>query len=186
MTGNLKIQYPFIGISSITMIAVGVGIAPMIQALHKLLGEVNDNTNIVLLYGVRNVRDILLRELIESWAKQFYHRFKIVYGVGSRWTNIHFGAKSSQYIPPPAPEGFDALCCHCRDFVEGCVTAEQGWINEDKIRRYGFPPSLDTKVFVCGLPGVYNKLCGARTTKMILEGSALYNLGYTEDMVVKF
>jgi ferredoxin-NADP reductase len=44
------------------MIAVGVGIAPMIQALNDLLDEENnDTTKIVLLYGVRNVKDILLR-----------------------------------------------------------------------------------------------------------------------------
>lgn len=32
----MKIQYPFLGVKTITMIAVGVGIAPMIQALHEL------------------------------------------------------------------------------------------------------------------------------------------------------
>lgn len=28
---NVKIQYPFVGVNRITMVAVGVGIAPMIQ-----------------------------------------------------------------------------------------------------------------------------------------------------------
>ena len=32
---NIKIQYPFTGVKTITMLAVGAGIAPMIQALHK-------------------------------------------------------------------------------------------------------------------------------------------------------
>lgn len=66
------------------------------------------------------------------------------------------------------------------------ITCELGWINEDKIQRYGFPPSIDTRVFVCGLPGVYLKLCGPRTTRVISPDTALYNLGYTDEMVVKF
>ena len=81
----MKIQYPFTAVESITMIAVGVGIAPMIQALHSLLETLGDNTQITLLYGVRTVADILLREQLEEWAVAYSDRFRIVYGVGSRW-----------------------------------------------------------------------------------------------------
>lgn len=60
--------------------------------------------------------------------------------------NAHFGAKTEdQYIAPPPPVGFETL-------VVG--NAERGWIDEDKIRRYAFPPQSNTRVFVCGLPGV--------------------------------
>ena len=38
-------------------------------------------------------------------------------------------------------------------------TAEVGWIDEDKIKKHGYPPSNDTKILVCGLPGVYGKFC---------------------------
>jgi cytochrome-b5 reductase len=58
-------------------------------------------------------------------------------------------------------------------------------VNEDKIRRLAFPPSEDTVVVVCGLPGVYEQLCGPRTTAEISARSALANLGYTENMVIK-
>jgi hypothetical protein len=34
---NVKKQYPFTGVRTITMLAVGVGIAPMLQALHAVL-----------------------------------------------------------------------------------------------------------------------------------------------------
>ena len=47
-------------------------------------------------------------------------------------------------------------------------------------------PTDDHKVFVCGLPGVYAKLCGGRQTKEVTAGSALHNLGYSERHVVKF
>jgi cytochrome-b5 reductase len=161
------------------MIAVGVGVAPMIQALHSLLRSDNgDSTKIILLYGVRKVEDILLRDLLEVWAIKHADRFRIVYGVGSRWTNATFGVKTTdEYIAPPIPRGFESL-------VVG--SAELGWIDEDKIRRYGFPPNNDTRVFVCGLPGVYDHLCGPRTTPVVSAGSALHNIGYSDEMVVKF
>jgi cytochrome-b5 reductase len=61
----------------------------------------------------------------------------------------------------------------------------QGWVNEDKIKRHAFPPGDDTIITVCGLPGVYDKLCGPRRDAHLSEGSALHSLGYTESMVVK-
>ena len=61
----------------------------------------------------------------------------------------------------------------------------QGWVNEDKIKRHGFPPGDDTFVAVCGLPGVYDKLCGPRESEALTQGSALHSLGYTSAMVVK-
>ena len=65
-------------------------------------------------------------------------------------------------------------------------SAEVGWIDEHKISKYGFPPSIDTRVLVCGLPGVYEKLCGPRTNTTVPAGSVLHKLGYTDDMVIKF
>ena len=59
-------------------------------------------------------------------------------------------------------------------------------MNEDKVRRHAFSPSPSTRVFVCGLPGVYDKLCGPRTKSAIPMHSILGRLNYTEDMVVKY
>lgn len=161
------------------MIAVGAGIAPMIQALHELLNSTNDTTKIVLLYGTRTVNDILLRELLEDWEDRHSDRFKVVYCVGSRWAGVHFGAKTeNEYIPPEIPDGFDELA--------KSRSTELGWVNKDKILKFGFPPCEDTKVFVCGLPGVYLKLCGPRTEDDLPLDSALHQLGYSKDMVVKF
>jgi hypothetical protein len=66
------------------------------------------------------------------------------------------------------------------------VSCELGWVNEEKILSHGFPPAPDTKVFVCGLPGVYLKLCGPRSSLEIPPGTALRALGYSQEMVVKF
>jgi hypothetical protein len=40
-------------------------------------------------------------------------------------------------------------------------------------------------VIVCGLPGVYEKICGGRDSKALGVDSYLYKLGYHQDMVVK-
>lgn len=64
-------------------------------------------------------------------------------------------------------------------------TAETGWVDKAKIEKYCFPPAEDTLLFVCGLPPMYDALCGPRTEKAIKEGSVLHQLGYTADMVAK-
>ena len=64
-------------------------------------------------------------------------------------------------------------------------TAESGWIDKAKIAKYAFAPAHDTLLFVCGLPPMYEALCGPRTEKGLKPGSVLHELGYTEDMVAK-
>jgi cytochrome-b5 reductase len=85
-------------------------------------------------------------------------------------------AKTRDYQPPPAPRDFDTLL----------PPRELGWVNEDKIRKYAFPPSPTSRVFICGLPGIYDKLCGPRTEMAVATDSVLYQLGYCDKMVVKF
>ena len=62
----------------------------------------------------RTVEDILLREVLEAWQRDYRDMFKVVFCVGSRWTNVHMGALTkctakAEYIPPPLPTGFDSL-----------------------------------------------------------------------------
>ena len=49
------------------------------------------------------------------------------------------------------------------------------------VQKYCFPPAEDTLLFVCGLPPMYNALCGPRTEKELKEGTVLHSLGYTTD-----
>ncbi len=58
-------------------------------------------------------------------------------------------------------------------------------MNEEKIRKYGFPPSDSTRLLVCGLPGVYEQLCGNRDTEEITPCSVLDRIGYKKNMVIK-
>jgi len=73
---NVKIQYPFKR-TSITMLVGGTGITPMIQALHPLLGNENDTTQVTLFYGSRTQADILGKGLLDEWEKS--DRLKVVH-----------------------------------------------------------------------------------------------------------
>ena len=211
---NVKVPYPFREIKTITMLAVGAGIAPMIQALYKLLETEGEKTEVVLLYGNRSVKDVLLRDQLSTWSEKFI-RFRFIPVIGSRWfTNVRMNLEE-----PKLPEGFEelahprcvelakqlqmktALCtsqaereelqaAHLAEYSHEFATlkpaAELGWINWHTIKKYAFPPSQETRVFVCGLPDVYVNLCGPRNEKEIAPDSALAKLGYTSEMVVKF
>ena len=211
---NIKLQYPFVGVKTITMIAVGAGIAPMIQALHKLLTTPGDDTRITLLYGNRTVSDILLRQMLEDWAKE-HPRFRFVPVIGSRWSSNVRIARAQ----PKLPDGFAELahprCAQLAQELQGklwtCTSAQQreaaqeehlakyqseldglypvaelGWVNWHVIKKYGFAQDEQTRVFVCGLPEVYASLCGPRGEKEVAAGTTLEKLGYTTEMVVKF
>jgi hypothetical protein len=102
---------------TITMLCIGTGIAPMYQALHKLLQTEEDTTQVVLLYGNRTPTDILLRVELEAYAKTHAHRFKLVHVVG--------------HGKDDSPEGWDG---------------EKGWIDEEKVRRYASPGSRHERV----------------------------------------
>ena len=143
-----KISFPFDNnITNLIMIAVGIGIAPMINILRKIFDDNSINNNIksiTLLYGAREVKDILLKEQLEEWRIKYADKeFKIVYCIGSRWNQVLMGAKTkNEFIPPPLPKGFAEL-------QQAGLPVELGWVNEDKIRRHTPPVSMDNRVIVC-------------------------------------
>jgi len=160
---NIKAQYPFEGKKTFTMVCAGTGITPCYQALFKLLGTSDDARQVTLLYSNKTADDILMKEELDKWAAAHPDRLKIVHVVGTS-------------PDAPAPAGWESTATY---------TAETGWIDEAKIQKYAFPPSEDTMVFVCGLPPMYEALCGPRNEKELKEGSTLLKLGYTQDMVAK-
>ena len=160
---NVKEQYPFEGKRTITLVCAGTGITPMYQALWKLLGTPGDTRPITLLYGNKSPDDILLKAELDAWARAHPGRLNIVHVVGNQPDD-------------PAPPGWESTATY---------TAETGWIDESKIANYAFPPADDTLLMVCGLPSMYEALCGPRTEASLREGSVLWDLGYTEAMVAK-
>jgi len=77
--------------------------------------------------------------------------------------------------PPLPPKDFDTLPESGREI---------GWVDENVLAKHAFKPANDAKVFVCGLPSVYESLCGSKEEKKI--SGVLAKLGYSENMVVKF
>jgi len=107
---NVKVQYPF-GTRKVAMIAGGTGITPMLQALHAILGSPGDETRVTLLYSNKEEKDILAREVIETWARSS-HRLRVVHTLtrersGSGWTG-HRGrideAFLKTYLPRPVSD----------------------------------------------------------------------------------
>ena len=160
---NIKAPYPFEGKSTFTMLCGGTGIAPMYQALWKLLNTEGDERKVTLIFSNKTKGDILLKEELDAYAKRLPNRFKLVYILG----------ETADATPPEGWESTDAF------------TAESGWIDEAKVQKYAFPPAADTMVFVCGVPGFYATACGPRNEKELAEGTILQKLGYSEEMVAK-
>lgn len=129
----------------------------MLQALHMLLSTSGDQTKIVMLNGNKSPEDILANKELEEYASTYGDRFKLVNIVGNS--------------PDDKPAGW---------------SGETGWIDEAKLQKFCYPPSEDTSVFVCGLPALYDSMCGPRDQKEVLEGTVLHKLGYTDAMVEKF
>ncbi|XRB04122.1 NADH-cytochrome b5 reductase 2 [Pycnococcus provasolii] len=195
IAANVKIPYyhtdgsppGFKGANRLTLIAVGVGIAPMIQVLHEVLDNNEDDTaEVVLLYGNRTVDDILMADLLNRWERDYASRFRVIHHIGSRYQNVlmHFDDCPKDCGKPckrrkfPDPVNFDQIPVEKR---------ERGWISEETIAKHGFPADDPThRVMVCGLPNVYRTICGPRGTKDLAPGSALANLGFTKEQVVKF
>lgn len=163
---NVKSQYPFDGKKSFTMLAAGSGITPMYQALHKIMSTPGDDRKVTLIYGNKSAEDVLLKDEIDAWAKQQPDRLKVIHVVGTT---------------PDAPLSDDAQ----EKLSPLAATLKPGWVDEAKIKEFAFAPSDDTMIFVCGLPPMYNILCGPRTEKEVAEGTVLQKLGYTKDMVSK-
>ena len=157
---NVKIQYPF-AYKTVSMVCAGTGITPMYQALQRVLDTPGDTTQVTMLYGNKTVEDILLRDELEAYAKKHADRFRLVMVVGQ--------AKDDKGPPGWHEAGNDS-----------------GWIDEEKVAKYCYPPSESTCVFVCGVPPMYNALCGPRDQKEIKEGSTLHKLGYANSSCFKF
>ncbi len=170
-------------VESLTLVAVGVGVSPMIRILRAAL-ELSTKLNIAFFFGVREVKDILMREMLEQLANTHTHRFKLVYCVGSRYNNIHMGANAKnkgEYRPPPVPEGYEDLDRH-----EENIYKKLGWIDHEVLCQHAPPPSDAHRVVVCGLPGVYDKLCGSRFENGVLpEDCVLARLGFSPHQVIK-
>jgi cytochrome-b5 reductase len=144
--------------TSISMIAGGSGITPMFQALDLLVNTPGDTTEVTLVYGNATPADVLLKDELASLVAASEGRLTVVHVVGT----------SADQAPI---EGWDGAL---------------GWVDKAKIDQFCHKPAADMLMFVCGLPGLYAAMCGPRSETNVAEGTVLHQLGYTDNMVVKF
>mmetsp|Transcript_42366 Transcript_42366/g.79389 ORF Transcript_42366/g.79389 Transcript_42366/m.79389 type:complete len:288 (-) Transcript_42366:18-881(-) len=78
ITKNVKIQYPF-GKKNIVMLVGGTGITPMVQALHAILGTKDDTSQVTLFFGNKTQKDILGRDLLDSWTESSAGRLTVIH-----------------------------------------------------------------------------------------------------------
>ncbi|GKY99919.1 hypothetical protein MPSEU_000945500 [Mayamaea pseudoterrestris] len=130
---NVKISaHDLIAKRHVVMIAGGTGINPMLQALHALLGGSDGPQRVTLLYGSKNVKDILAKELLDDWAKIHADRFHVEYVLSDEPEQSEWQGR--------------------RGFVDKDLLKEH--LPEQ--------PSNDIKVLVCGPPPMYDAICGPR------------------------
>jgi len=65
----------------------------------------------------------------------------------------------------------------------GAPKREKGWITKDVLERHLAPPGEDSLTLVCGLPRVYETLCGPRGDPEV--AGTLAALGWSRRDVVK-
>ncbi|KAJ5403321.1 hypothetical protein N7509_003192 [Penicillium cosmopolitanum] len=67
--------------SQVYLVAGGAGITPIYQLVQGILSNPEDQTKINLVFGVNTEQDLLLRNELEQYRKQFPDRFEYVYTV---------------------------------------------------------------------------------------------------------
>ena len=65
------------------MLCGGTGIAPMYQALVKMLADPADASVVTLLYGNKSPEDILLRKELDALAAKHPSRLKLTHVIGA-------------------------------------------------------------------------------------------------------
>ena len=158
--------YPYDGIKTFTMIAAGVGIAPILQALYPILETDGEERLVKLIYSSPSAEDILLKPELDGLRAKYPRRFWVRYVAG-------------------AMEDDDSAI---ENFGWNDEVGETGLINEEKIHRLAYGPAFGTAVFVAGRDNVYHlhdSLAGSRTDPLA-PNSILIKLRYSDDMVKRF
>jgi len=136
---NVKTQAPFPD-DEILMLVGGTGVTPMIQALHAVLGSDSDKPKVTMMYGSRESKDILGKELLDKWAKEHPDQFKLF------------------HILSHEPE--DSEWTGKRGYIDKDLIAS----------NFPGPEAKNTRIFVCGPPPMYDAFCGPRDNKDEVTG----------------
>lgn len=124
----------------LTMIAGGTGITPLYQVIQAVLrGHQEDQTEMSLVYANRTEDDILLREDLDGWAKEYPAQFKLWYVVGEaknkeKW-NYSTGFVTEgilrEHVPIGGSEDTLALACGPPPMIQFAVKPNLEKMNYD-------------------------------------------------------
>ena len=110
-----KLKYTANMKKSISMIAGGTGITPMIQVLKEIVSNKNDNTEVYLIFANVSEEDILLKSTLDEWASK-HKNFKVKYILdkpSSSWKGEkgHINkALVGSFIPQPSSDTIVFVC----------------------------------------------------------------------------
>lgn len=148
---NIKYQYPF-GASTLVVLVGGTGIAPMIQALHAVLGSPSDATRATVLYSSKTEADILARRTLDEWETTHPHRLQVHHTLtreaeGTSWSGRRGRideAMLRELVPPPSedvlifvcgpPAMYDALSGARTDAGLSGTLAQMGYAAEQVVK----------------------------------------------------
>jgi len=97
------------------LIAGGSGITPMLQLMRAITKDPKDTTEVSLIYGNVEEKDILLREELDRMAEQ-HKNVKVFYTLDRPPANWKYGSgfvtaeMMKEHLPPPADDTL-ILCC---------------------------------------------------------------------------
>lgn len=120
----------------IGMIAGGTGITPMYQLIRAICEDEKDTTEISLVYANRSEEDILIRQEMERFAKNYPKNLKIWYMLDKYSDDWKFGKGFitkdvlSERMPAPSDDSSTkVLICGPPPMVNGCKKnlVELGW-----------------------------------------------------------
>lgn len=179
---NVKKQYPF-GNKNVCMLVGGTGITPMIQALHAILGNTDDKTKVVMLYGSQRADEILCEKILEEWVKQYPNRLSVTHVLSAQpkwYKNIPGGTKRI------IQKVFSKLTFNTlvKSPAGSAWKGQKGYITKEMMQEQFAGPDDDVNVFVCGPPPMYNALCGPREDAEVT--GILADIGYSKEQVTKF
>lgn len=103
---------------NVGLIGGGTGITSLLQIMRASFDAPEDKTNIHLLFANRCESKILLRGLVDDFAKKYAHRFKVTYIIDKAenpdtWKGKvgHIGPQLiKETMPPPGPDMQVCIC----------------------------------------------------------------------------
>lgn len=113
--GSFKIKGKKVDVKNVGLIAGGTGITPCLQLIEAVLKNPSDKTNVSLIFGNQTVDDILLRERLDTLARD-NAQFRVFYTLdrppqeweyGSGFINRDMCEKN---LPAPSEDTVVLMC----------------------------------------------------------------------------